>query len=56
MGICGALSILFMSSRSGIIFNPSVDAIADRSQPTRDEQPNFKFQRMWRTSAAERRY
>ena len=36
--------ILFASSRSGIVFNPSADAIIDHSQSAKDIDPYFKSQ------------
>ena len=45
MGICDArLCVLFVSSRSGIVFNPSADAITDYSQSAKDIDPYFKSQ------------
>ena len=35
---------LFVSSRSGIAFNPSADAITDYSQSAKDIDPYFKSQ------------
>ena len=34
----------FVSSRSGIVFNPSAGAITDHSQSTKDIDPYFKSQ------------
>ena len=42
VGICDSLCVLFVFSRSGIIFNPSVDAITDHSQSANDIDPYFK--------------
>ena len=36
--------VLFVSSRSGIVFNPSAIAITDHSQSAKDIDPYFKFQ------------
>ena len=36
--------VLSVSSRSGIVFNPSAGAITDHSQSTKDINPYFKFQ------------
>ena len=36
--------VLFVSSRSGIVFNPSAGAITDNSQSTKDIDPYFKSQ------------
>ena len=33
-----------VSSRSGIVFNPSADAITDHSQSAKDTDPYFKSQ------------
>ena len=33
---------LFVSSRSGIVFNPSDGVISDHSQPAKDIDPYFK--------------
>ena len=47
VGICDApvcVCVLFVSSRSGIIFNPSAGAITDHSQSTKDIDPYFKSQ------------
>ena len=35
---------LFVSSRSGIVFNPSAGAITDYNQSAKDIDPYFKFQ------------
>ena len=35
---------LFVSSRSGIVFNPSAGAITDHSQSAKDIDPYFKSQ------------
>ena len=34
--------VLFMSNRSGIVFNPSAGAITDHSQSAKDVDPYFK--------------
>ena len=36
-----SVSILFVSSRSGIVFNPSAGAITDHSQSANDIDPYF---------------
>ena len=36
--------VLFVSSRSGIVFNPSAEAITDHSQSAKDMDPYFKSQ------------
>ena len=36
--------VLFVSSRSGIVFNPSAGAITDDSQSAKDIDPYFKSQ------------
>ena len=36
--------VLFVFSRSGIVFNPSVGAITDHSQPAKAIDPYFKSQ------------
>ena len=36
--------VLFVSSRSGIIFNPTAGAITDHSQSAKDIDPYFKSQ------------
>ena len=36
--------VLFVSSRSGIVFNSSAGAITDHSQPAKDMDPYFKSQ------------
>ena len=38
------VSVLFVSSRSGIVFNPSTGAITDDSQSAKDIDPYFKSQ------------
>ena len=41
--MCDArVCVLFVSSRSGIVFNPSTDAIIDHSQISKDIDPYFK--------------
>ena len=47
MGIYDArlcVCVLFMSSRSGIVFNMSAGAITDHSQSAKDVDPYFKAQ------------
>ena len=47
---CGAwtyampVCVVFMSSRSGIVFNPSASAVSDHSQSAKDIDPYFKSQ------------
>ena len=36
--------VLFVSSRSGIVFNPSAGAITNHSQSAKDIDPYFKSQ------------
>ena len=36
--------VLFVSSRSGIVFNPNAGAITDHSQSAKDIDPYFKSQ------------
>ena len=38
------MCVLFVSSRSDIVFNPSDGAITDHSQSAKDIDPYFKFQ------------
>ena len=38
------MCVLFVSSRSGIVFNPSAGAITDHSQSVKDIDPYFKSQ------------
>ena len=40
--MCDARCVLFVSSRSGIVFNPSTGAIIDHSQSAKDIDPYFK--------------
>ena len=40
MSVC----VLFVSSRSGIVFNPSAGAIIDHSPSAKDSDPYFKTQ------------
>ena len=42
VGICDARACTFVSSRSGIVFNPSAGAITDRRQSAKDVDPYFK--------------
>ena len=42
MGICDARVYCFVSSRSGIVFNPSAGAITDDNQSSKDIDPYFK--------------
>ena len=39
-----AMCVLFLSSRSGVVFNPSAGAITDHSQSAKDIDPYFKSQ------------
>ena len=38
------LCVLFVSSRSGIVFNPNAGSITDHSQSAKDIDQYFKFQ------------
>ena len=38
------MCVLFVSSRSGIVFNPPAGGITDHSQSAKDIDPYFKFQ------------
>ena len=38
------MCVLFVSSTSGIVFNPSAVAITNHSQPAKGVNPYFKFQ------------
>ena len=38
------MCVLFVSSRSGIVFNPSAGTITDHSQSAKDIDPYFKSQ------------
>ena len=42
--ICDSVCALFVSSRSGIVFNPSAGAITDHSQSAKDIDSYFKSQ------------
>ena len=44
VSIWAALCVLFVSSRSGIVFNPSAGAITGHSQSAKDIDPYFKSQ------------
>ena len=44
VGICDVACVLFLSSRSGIVFNPSAGAITDHSQSAKDIDPYCKSQ------------
>ena len=45
VGICDAcVCVLFVSSMSGIVFNPTAGAISDYSQSANDIDPYFKSQ------------
>ena len=48
--------VVFMSSRSGIVFNPRAGAITDQSQSAKDIDPYFKSQRYVKDPATESRY
>ena len=50
------MCVLFVSSRSGIVFNLSAIAITDHSQSAKDIDPYFKFRSMWRTPSAKSLY
>ena len=42
VGICDAVCVLFVSNRSGIVFNPCASAFTDHSQSAKDIDPYFK--------------
>ena len=44
MGTCDAVCVLFVSSRSDIVFNPSAGVITDHRQSAKYIDPYFKFQ------------
>ena len=45
VGICDArVCVLFVSSRSGMVFNPSAGAITNHSKSAKDRYPYFKSQ------------
>ena len=45
VGVCDArVCTAFVSSRSGIVFNPSAGSITDHSQSAKDIDPYFKSQ------------
>ena len=44
VSICDTRLLLFVSSRSGIVFNPSAGVITDHNQSANDIDPYFKFQ------------
>ena len=45
VGICNArVCTVFVSSRSGIVFNPSAGSITDHSQSAKETDPYFKSQ------------
>ena len=45
VGICDdRVCVLFVSSRSGIVFNPRASAITDHNQSAKDIDPYFKSQ------------
>ena len=48
--------VLFVFSRSGIVFNPSAGAITDYSQSAKGRDPYFKSQLYVRTPTTESRY
>ena len=45
-----------VSSRSGIVFNPSAGAITDHSQSAKDIDPHFRSQLYVENPATESRY
>ena len=56
VGMCAARGVLFVSCRSGIVFNPSAGAITDHNQSAKDIDLYFKPASMCRTPATESRY
>ena len=48
--------VLFVSSRSGIVFNPSAGATTDHSQSAKDMDPHFKCQLYVEDPTTESRY
>ena len=50
------MCVLFVSSRSGIVFNPSAGAITDDSQSAKDIDPYFKSQLYVEDPTTESRY
>ena len=56
VGICDAVYVLFVSIRSGIVFNPSAGAITDNSKSVKDIDPYLSPSSMWTTPATESRY
>ena len=50
------MSVLFVSSRSGIVFNPRASAITDHNKSAKDIDPYFKSQLYAEDPGAERRY
>ena len=42
--VCVSVCVLFVSSRSGIVFNPIVSVITDQSRSAKEIDPYFKFQ------------
>ena len=57
VGICDArVCVLFVSSRSGIVFNPSASAITIHSQSAKDIDPYFKSQLCGGPMATESRH
>ena len=43
MNIFDSVRVLFMTSRSGIVFNPNARAITDHSKSAKNIDPYFKF-------------
>ena len=50
------MCVLLVSSRSGIVYNPSADAITDHSQSAKDVDPYFKSQIYVENLVTESRY
>ena len=51
---CPCVCVLFVSSRSDIVFNPIVSVITDQSQSAKDIARILSPSSMWRTSPAEK--
>ena len=57
VGICDArVCTVFVSSRSGIVFNPSAGSITDHIQSAKDIDPHIKSQLYVEDSGTESRY
>ena len=57
VGICDArVCIVFVSSRLGIVFNPSAGSITDHSHSAKDIDPYFKSQLYMDDPGSESRY